>query len=422
MNERIRVSTLTGAAVADAAGAAQGRAQDAVVRLLDGGRPRVIGLVVRTDAGDVFVHAADLAAIEDGTIRLGRTDLDTRPFERRRGEVLLVRDVVNRGVIDVEGARLIHVQDLVLEGEGGSWAVTAAVPAPPGSFSGLLRRLVGRPVSATEEVPWSHIEPLTGHMPTVARRLPLFRLAQLRPADIADIVEQASHAEREEILEAVHQDSELEADVFEELDEEDSAEFLKDRSDAATAELLATMEPDAAADLLMEMDQARRRPILDLLPPDQKNQVLALLGHHPDTAGGLMSTEFVALAGDIAVGSALERLRALEEVPSVLTDVFVVADDLLVGSVTLAALVRAEPALPLSEVMQDDPVAVYPDADLPSVAVQMSDYNLSSLPVVDGSGRLVGVITHDDLLEAMVPQDWRWRGRAEQARLAEPGH
>jgi CBS domain-containing protein len=417
MSSRIHFSQIAGNQLMSASHESLGKVVDCVVRLVDGALPRVTGIVARSEGAETWVDAQDIESMDEDAVNLGVEKLDGRPFERRPGEVLLARDVVNRGVIDVEDARLVHVQDLLLEGESGGWHIIAVIPSPPTSLVGVLKRAFGQIDRSEEAIDWAHIEPLTGHVPTAGRRIPMLRLAELDPAEIADIVEQATEEEREEILDAVHEDTELEADVFEELDEEDSADYLRDRSDAETAQLLAEMEPDAAADVLMELEQARRRPVLDLLPSEQKRKVMSLLGHHPETAGGLMTTDFVALAADMNAASALAHIRGLEEIPRVMSDIFVVEAGRLRGSITLADLIRADTATRLGQFMEDDPVATYADADLPSVAMQMADFNLSSLAVVDDEGNLIGVITHDDLLEAMLPQDWRRRGRPEQAKL-----
>jgi Mg/Co/Ni transporter MgtE len=284
------------------------------------------------------------------------------------------------------------------------------------TLSALLKRLLRRePV--VEEIEWRQVEPLMGHVPTARKGLPFPRLAQLKPAEIADIVEQASHDEGEQILDAVREDEEFEADVFEELDEGHRVEFLKDRSDAEAAEVLSNMEPDHAADLLMLLPQERRLPILELLEPNQQRKVRALLGYHPESAGGLMNNEFVAMPAGELVGEALVRLRHMAELPAILTDVYVLEGEQLAGSLALSRLLRADPERPLREVMQADPEAVFADADLPSVAVLMADFNLASLPVIDSTGRLVGIVTYDDLIEAMLPDEWRWRGRPAAARF-----
>jgi Mg/Co/Ni transporter MgtE len=246
------------------------------------------------------------------------------------------------------------------------------------------------------------------------------RVARLRPADIADIVEEASHEEGQEILEAVHQDQELEADVFEELDEEHQVEFARERADEDVAALLADMGPDDAADLVMKLDQERRGRILELVPEAERERLRRLLRYNPKTAGGLMSTDFVALPEDVSVEDATAELRGLEEVPDTLAVVYSLQGDRLSGAITLARLLRADPSHPLRDLGNHHPVAVFPDADIPSVAVEMADYNLAALPVVDEGGRLLGVITYDDLLEALVPDEWRWRGEASQEHRYEP--
>lgn len=329
--------------------------------------------------------------------------------------MLLARDVRGRAVIDVSGAEFVRVRDLVLTGQEADWQVAAIIPAPVATLSGWLKNLWRR-APPGDEVPWANVEPLFGHVPTAGRSMPLLRLSRLRPADIADIVEEASHEEGEEILTVVHGDSALEADVFEELDEEHQLEFLKERPDASVAEVLGNMAPDDAADVLMKLDQERRRPVLELLPEAKRHRISRLLSHGADTAGGLMSTEFVAVPENAPVSEALARVRALPEVPETLTDVFTVSGDRLTGSVSLVRLVRADPSALIGDIMTHDPIAVYADADLPSVALQMADYNLAALAVVDADGRMTGVITYHDVIDAMLRPEWRWRGRPEEAR------
>jgi CBS domain-containing protein len=415
---RIRFSKLRSRPLRGSSGNDVGKIDDLVVRLLERGLPQVTGLLLRLSGGDVFVSMTDVAELGQDGARLSTDRVDTRPFERRAGEVLLARDVMDRAVIDVVEARLVRVGDLVLEGEGAAWRVAVVVPSlawdPIRTLSRLLRRGV-----AEEEIAWPRIEPLMGHVPTARRRLSP-RVARLRPADIADIVEEASHEEGEEILEAVHQDSELEADVFEELDEEHQVEFVRDRSDEEVAALLADMGPDDAADLLLQLPNERRAHLLELLPEPERARLRRLLGYNPTTAGGLMSTELVALPESTSVEEAIAELRRLPEAPDTLAVIYTLNGDRLSGAVTLARLLRAEPTQRLSELNGHNPVAVFPDADIPSIAVEMADYNLAALPVVDADGRLLGQITFDDVVEALVPDEWRWRGEASQDHRYEP--
>jgi CBS domain-containing protein len=415
MADRLLLSDVVDRPLVGAGGERAGRTADLVVRLADGGAPVVTGVVRQATTRETFVPREDVALLGPTEVRLGVDKIGILPFERRPGEVLLARDVRGRAVIDVSRAELVRVRDVVLEGQGAEWHVAAVVPAPVTTFLGWLRSLWRAPEPA-EEVPWANVEPLFGHVPTAARTLPLPRLSRLRPADIADIVEQASHEEGEEILDVVRGDSALEADVFEELDDEHQLEFLKERSDDEVAKLLGNMAPDDAADLLVRLDQPRRRPVLDRLPERQRDNVHRLLVHGADTAGGMMSTEFVTVQEASTVADALAAVRHPAEVPETLTDVFTLAGDRLTGSVSLVRLVRADPSARIAAVMTGDPIAVYVDADLPSIAVQMADYNLSALAVVDDDGRMIGVITYDDVVEAMLRPEWRWRGVPAEAR------
>jgi Mg/Co/Ni transporter MgtE len=173
----------------------------------------------------------------------------------------------------------------------------------------VLGHKIGSHVQTDRIVDFASIEPFVSHVPSARLRIPYRKLAKLHPAQIADLVEQASHEEGEEIIEAVGLNRELEADVFEELDTEHQLEFLESRSDADAARLLSRMEPDNAADLITEIDQEHRLPILELLPHEQQAKVRQLLSYNADTAGGLMNPDFVSIPPTATVADALEAIR-----------------------------------------------------------------------------------------------------------------
>ena len=243
--------------------------------------------------------------------------------------------------------------------------------------------------------------------------MPLRRLRRLHPAQIADLVEAASHDEGEEIISAVHGDPELEADVFEELNTEHQVEFLRDKSDAEAAAVLAEMGPDDAADLVTELDQPRRAPILSLLPPSQQAKVRALLSYGQSSAGGLMSTDFVSVSTDATVADALAAVRAADVLPQVVADVFLLDDGHLAGSVPLIELLRADSTMRVSELVEHSNASVHVDDDFPEVARRMADFNLTVVAVLEDDDRVIGVITVDDVLEAMLPDSWRRRAEAD---------
>ena len=250
-------------------------------------------------------------------------------------------------------------------------------------------------------------------MPTVRLRVPHPKLAKLHPAQIADLVEAASRREGEEIIQAVGDDDrELEADVFEELDDQHQREFLEDRPDEQVAEILSRMAPDDAADVVGELDEERREPVLALLPVSHRVKVRALLGYDPAEAGGLMSPDFVLLrTAPRPRRRAATRSASSKIAPELLTAVFVSSEpsDARGQRARDRAAARRARASGWSQLVKHELPCLRPDASFEEVARLMADYNLTSIPVVDERKRMVGVVTVDDVLEAMLPRGWRRR-------------
>jgi CBS domain-containing protein len=408
----LHLSTILRSPLLDRAGERLGRVEDLIVRLADGGYPPVTGLKARIGGRDLFVPTDRIATLEPGAVRLSGEKLSLGRFERRVGEVLLGQDVLGRKLVNVEAdpPSLVTAHEIELKCIDGWWRVVGV----DHSGSARLRRLLPRPfkrmVADRPFLDWTDLEPFVGHVPTARLRFSHRKLANLHPAEIADLVEAASHDEGEELIEAVGQDRELEADVFEELDEHHQLEFIRERPDAQVAAVIARMAADDAADLIVEIEQERRGHILALLPSAQRLQIEALLGYNPSTAGGLMSPEFIALSESETAASALERVRASVIAPETLTTILLCdADGKLSGSVAVVTLLRADEHRPLSSLAEHEPVSVHTDADLPEVARTMTDYNLVMLAVVDEQERVVGVVTVDDVLELTLPSGWRRR-------------
>jgi Mg/Co/Ni transporter MgtE len=246
-------------------------------------------------------------------------------------------------------------------------------------------------------------------------RGPFARIRRLKPAQIADLLEEASKAEETEILGQVHADPELEADVFEELAEDRATRLLEARTDGEIAEVLSRMRADDAADAVAELPQHRRQPVLDLMPAGQRTKVMTLLGFNPTSAGGLMGVDYLALPEDVAVSDALDAVRRSGMLqPEALTSIHAVDQQgRLQGVARLVSLLQADLGTRLGEVSDADPVRVGADTDVVDVAVLMSDYNLITIPVVDDHRHMIGIITVDDVLEATLPEDWRRREAAQ---------
>jgi CBS domain-containing protein len=407
---RLMVTQLLRSPVLNPAGDDLGRLEDLIVKLDGGGYPPVTGIKVRLGGRDVYVSSKNIDKIAPGEVRLKTQTLDTGAFERRQGEVLLSADVLGRHLMDVTRGRIVQAHDLVLAPSDDGWRLIGVDRSP----RAMLRRLVprrGRPDLRKHAIlDWKDVQPFVGHVPTAKLLMPLQRLRRLHPAQIADLVEGASHEEGEEILDAVESDMELTADVFEELDTQHQVEFLRSMSNEDAAKVLERMAPDDAADLLGELDQDRRKPVFDMMSPTAQHKLRKLLQYHPSTAGGMMSPDYVWVNKGATAAMALEAVRIDDKAPhQLLNTVFVTEEDgRLIGSVSTADLLRTDGARKVEE-LELVTCRVTTGADVTDVTLTMADYNLIALAVTDSAGNLLGAVTADDVIEAIVPEEWRAR-------------
>jgi CBS domain-containing protein len=419
----LRLSRLLRRPVADSSGETIGKLADVIVRLRGADYPLVTGVVVTVGGREIFVPIDQVISFREDPVRLNSARLDLRHFERREGEVLLRADVLGHRLIDVQNARLVRAADLELARDGEERVLSGVdTRRRPRRLFGLLGPKA--PDDAGVFRDWHDFEWLIGHAGSALLRGPFARVRRLKPAQIADLLEEASKEEETEILGRVHADPELEADVFEELDEDLATRLLGARTNEEIAGVLARMRADDAADAIAELPQQRRQPVLDLLPPAQRTKVLTLMGFNATSAGGLMGMDFVALPGMSSVIDALARVRESPSLqPEALTSVHAVDHEgVLRGVARLVTLVQSDPSATVIDVSDTDPVRVGTDTDITDVAVLMTDYNLITIPVVDDERRLLGVITVDDILEVALPDDWRRREAAEppDARHGDP--
>ncbi len=410
---RLMVTQILRSPILNPAGVELGRLEDLIVKLDAGGYPPVTGIKVRMGGREVFVSSKNIEKLAPGEVRLNAEGLDTGDFQRRPGEVLLAADVLGRHLMDVVRARIVQAHDLVLAHSDDGWRLLGVDRSP----RAMLRRLVprrGRPDLRKHAIlDWKDVQPFVGHVPTARLLVPLQRLRRLHPAQIADLVEGASHAEGEEILDAVESDKELTADVFEELDAEHQVEFLRSMSNEEAAQVLERMAPDDAADLLGDLDQERRKPIFDLMSPQAQHKLRKLLQYHPSTAGGMMSPDYVWVIKGATAAEALEAVRIDDKAPrQLLNTVFVTdADGKFIGSISTADLLRTEAGRKVEELELAD-CHVPTGADVTDVTLTMADYNLIALAVTDAAGNLLGAVSADDVIEAVVPEEWRARVEA----------
>jgi CBS domain-containing protein len=417
----IHLSQLLRAPVLARSGEAVGRVEDVIVRLRGAEEyPLVTGIVAGVGGRQVFIGSPSIAEYARDRVVLAKNKVDLRGFERRDGEVLLRADVLGHRLIDVAAVELVRAYDVELEDTGAGWVLARLDTRRPARLFGLIKASGGH---APRD--WKAFEPLIGHARSDALRRGWARVGRFKPAEIADLLEDADKAEGGEILDRVRSDPELEADVFEELDPDKAMRLLDAMPDDEVAALLGRMRADDAADAIADLRQKRRRRVLDLMPAPQRTKVITLMGFNPESAGGLMNVDFVSCAAPATAGTALALMAGARTLqPEALVKMHVLDEDKrLAGVVSVIDLLQADPGESVGALMDSDPVRVSAAADLTDIALLMADFNLYSIPVVDEHDRVLGVVTVDDVLEATIPEDWRRREPAPRPvrELTQPG-
>lgn len=403
-DEAFSLSSLLKRGVVDREGRALGKLSDVVTRLRDKDYPLVSGLVVGLHNAAYFVPMGDIKGIDPEAIHLSTAKADLRPFKRRDGELLLNKNILGHRLIDLARSALVRAYDVRFALAAEEWLVTGLDVHKSSWFH------FGRHEDHAAR-DWHSFLLLMGDQRSPGSRPVASRLNKLKAAQIADIIESASSREEDILLAQVHEDPELEADVFEELDDNKQAELLHARSDQEVAGLLSRMRADDAADAVMDLAQERRQEVIDLLPEGQKTKVLTLLGYHGATAGGLMGPDFLALSQDKTVGEALQAVRSATALqPEALTMIYTIRDDgTLAGTISLVRALQSEPENLLGQAADPNLVIASPGDDIITVTKRMADFNLLSLPVVDADQRMLGIVTVDDALEAAIPRNWSRR-------------
>jgi CBS domain-containing protein len=404
------LSQVLGRAIRDLEGLRVATVKDIIVRLGDEDHPPVTGLVARYRRRDFFLPRWRIADLNDKGVRLNADILDLRPFVRRENEVLLARDVLDKQLIDVDGKRVVRVNDVQIIETAEDWRVTGADV----SLQGLWRRLApvgflgsNKPV---EVIDWSDVGYLATDAATVQLKSSSGKLARLHPVEIARLAEALSYHHGSEVVESL--DDETAAETLEEMPAERQAQILGDMDEERAADILELMSPDEAADVLGDLPEEKAEELLGLMEDEEQADVAELLPYEDDTAGGLMTTEFVTLPRELTVAEALARLREMAKTPNMIYYLYVVEAETswqLAGVIALRSLILSDPEAPLEDVMRTEFQSAHPDESAKEVAQRIAEYNLLALPVVEESGDILGIITVDDAMEILLPRDWRQR-------------
>ena len=351
--------------------------------------------------------------VEDFTedeVRLNTESYNIRFSYLQPTEVLLARDLLDPQIVDTQGLKIVRVNDLKLSPSGSQLRLLGAEVGVRGILRGLHPLLEKAVVSGAkllnrkiEEkiIAWNYMDLLDRDLSKVKLSVTHKRLDELHPADVADILEQLDPKQRAEVFN--HLDDARSAEVIAELEDEFQAETLDDMEDSEVSGLLGQMDPDDAADIIRDLPYEKAETLLRLMGVEDAAEIRRLLGYRENTAGGMMTTRFVALSEDDTVGEAIETLRHLDEDFPTVHYVYVLDEDSekLVGVMSMRTLVLAHNDTRLGDVMYADIISVPPDEDEEEVASDISKYDLVALPVVDEGGHMLGLVTVDDALDVI---------------------
>jgi flagellar motility protein MotE (MotC chaperone)/sporulation protein YlmC with PRC-barrel domain/predicted transcriptional regulator len=407
---RIYVARLAGVAVFDPNGDPVGRVRDVVVMFRpDRLPPRVLGLLVELQhRRRIFVPIGRVTSIEAGAVVLASGSVNLRRFEQRPGEALVLGTLLDRTATIRETDAKVTVIDAAMEQtRTKDWVLTRLAVRDLGS---RLARRRGQ----VRQVEWEELDGLgpTAEAEQGADAL-LNVLSTSRPADIANMLQDLDPKRRHEIAAAL--DDERLADVLEELPEDTQVKILASLADERAADILEEMDPDDAADLLAELAPSERERLFQLMEPGEAAPVRRLLRYGDDTAGGLMTSEPIILAPDATIAEALARVRNPDITPALATQVYVcrppseTPTGRYLGVAHVQRLLREPPSALVSGVVDDDLEPVRPETELSELTRYLATYDLVAAAVVDESDRLVGAVTVDDVLDHLLPEDWRER-------------
>jgi magnesium transporter len=360
--------------------------------------PKIQGLIIEKKKKLFNLPWADLSIFNKRII--SAKIYSAQPYEPREDDLLVVRDIFDKQIVDVDGVKVVRVRDIKLEGYDTD-AVFVAVDI---GIRGIMRRLgierlfgVRLPHNL---ISWNYIQPLRPKLKAIALTVPRQMVSELHPADIAEIISQVSKDEGAHLFKDL--DVETAAEALSELRPEMQAEIMSTIEAEKAADIIEEMPPDDAADVLGDMPTERAKEILEHIEKEEAEDIQELLGHEEDTAGGLMTNEFIAYPSDITVKEAIERFRKdAEEIETVYYIYIVNEDEKLSGVVSLRELLVSEPSTGLAEIMETKIIKVSSDEDAEAVAELMSKYDLVAIPVVDADGHLLGIVTIDDIVDVV---------------------
>jgi flagellar motility protein MotE (MotC chaperone)/sporulation protein YlmC with PRC-barrel domain len=403
--ERVFLARLAGTGVFDPNGDQVGKVRDAVATLRSNNQsPRILGIIVEVPPRKrIFVPITRVTSINNGHVIITGL-LNMRRFEPRTNEITVLSEMLDRSVTLEETNEKVTVEDIAMElSKTGDWFIERVHIMKQGS--GFRRR------GSAITVKWSEISGFTLNENDQGVTNLLGTVANLRAADLASVLHDLNLKRRVEVARALN-DERL-ADVLEEMDEASRVELLAELEGERAADVLEEMDPDDAADLLREVGQERAQLLLALMEPEDAEDVKRLMHYEDYSAGGMMTTEPIVLTTDSTVAEALAKIRSSEVSPGLAAQVFVCRQPIetptgrFMGVVHIQRLLREPPSTLLGGILDTDIVPLSVETNLNEVSLYLASYNLLSVPIVDSNDRLLGAVTVDDVLDHLLPENWR---------------
>ena len=405
------VSELLGARVRDPDGHVVARVSDVLVPA-DADYPAVDAIALKPPKGETrMVPWSALQVQDNGGVSLHTALAQTPTFDPPPHELSLARQVMDHQIIDVNGVRVVRVNDLQLAPADGLYRLVGVDISP----AGLLRRLgatrvlkaLGLKLTPTA-IAWEAIEPVESGETGVKLKVSHEDLAKLHPSDIAEIISQLDQHHVQEVLETL--DDEAAAETIGEVSPDLQVQLLEGMEPERAADILEEMDPDDAADVLGDMAPHKAHDLLSRMEPDEADDVRELLEYDEETAGGLMTNEAVTVPATVTAAEAMAMVRTQAAEMENVYSVYVVDDnEVLLGELSLRELIVADPDTPIGRVMHRELIrGRLADTD-EEVARLIAKYNLLALPIVDDIGHLRGIVTVDDAMDVVLPEDWKNR-------------
>jgi magnesium transporter len=405
------LSELIGAPVRDPAGRIVARVTDLLVPA-DADYPAVDALALKPSKGErLTVPWSAVRMLDDGGLSLLAGLADSPTFDPPPHELSLARQVLDHQIIDVNGVRVVRVNDLQFAPADGSYRLVGVDI----STAGLLRRLgAGRVLGALgvhltpQAIAWEAIEPVESGAAGVKLKVSHEDLAKLHPSDIAQIISQLDQHHVHEVLDTL--DDEAAADTLGEVSPDLQLALIRGMEPERAADILEEMEPDDAADILGDLEPERARDLLSRMETEEADDVRELLTYDDESAGGLMTNDVVTVPPTVTAEEAIGLVRQQAATMDNVYYVYVVDEgERLLGVLSLRELIVAEPSTPIGRVMHRELIRGRLDDSHDEVARMIAKYNVLALPIVDDLGRLRGIVTVDDAMDVILPDDWKAR-------------